>query len=173
MGDGDVNRRSAIAACLGLSLAVMAAPVTATARTGDTSQRCEPIAAKGVKALFVRWNEALQDPSASKVVALYANDATLLPTVENGPYTKANGLKEYFVHFVERKPVATIDEAKRFIKVGCNVAYDIGLYSFEVNGEHTTNRETIRARYTFIYSWDGKRWLIAHHHSSAEPVAAH
>jgi hypothetical protein len=114
---------------------------------------------KGVKALFVQWNEALGDPTANKVVALCANDATLLPTVENGPYilenepfTKANGLKEYFVHFVERKPVATIDEAKRFIKVGCNIAYDIGLYSFEVNGEHATNRETIRARYTFIYS---------------------
>jgi uncharacterized protein (TIGR02246 family) len=180
MGDGGVNRKSAIALCLGLSLAVMAAPVTANARTGETSQRCEPIATKEVEALFVRWNEALEDPSANKVVALYANDATLLPTVENGPYTlenepftKTNGLKEYFVHFVERKPVATIDEAKRFIKVGCNIAYDVGLYSFEVNGDHTTNRETIRARYTFIYRWDGKRWLIAHHHSSAEPVAAH
>jgi uncharacterized protein (TIGR02246 family) len=175
-----VNRRSAIAVCLGLSLAVMAAPTTANARTGDTSQTCEPIRTNSVKALFVRWNEALQDPSAAKVVALYANDATLLPTVENGPYTaedgpytKANGLKEYFVHFVERKPVATIDETKRFIKIGCNIAYDIGLYSFEVNGENTTNRETIRARYTFIYKWDGRRWLIAHHHSSEEPVGPH
>lgn len=168
-----MNRRSAIAVCLGLSVAVMAAPATTYARNGEASQKCEPIGTKGVKALFVRWNEALEDPSANKVVALYANDATLLPTVETGPYTKADGLKEYFVHFVERKPVATIDEAKRFIKVGCNIAYDIGLYSFELNGEHTTSRETIKARYTFIYRWDGKRWLIAHHHSSAEPAAAH
>ena len=168
-----MNRRSAIAVCLGLSLAVMAAPTTAGARTGDTTQKCEPIGTAAIKALFVRWNEALQDPSAAKVVALYANDATLLPTVENGPYTKANGLKEYFVHFVERKPVATIDESRRFIKIGCNIAYDIGLYSFEVNGANTPDRETIKARYTFIYKWDGKRWLIAHHHSSAEPEAAH
>jgi uncharacterized protein (TIGR02246 family) len=132
-----------------------------------------PSGTNGVKVLFVRWNEALQDPGANKVVALCANDAKLLPTVENGPYTKTDGLKEYFVHFIEQKPVATIDESKRFIKVGCNIAYDIGLYSFEVNGEHTTSRETIRARYTFIYKWDGKRWLIAHHHSSTEPVEAH
>lgn len=168
-----MDRRSAIALCLGLSLAVLAAPATANARARETAQKCERIEAKGVKALFVRWNEALEDPSANKVVALYANDATLLPTVENGPYTKAHGLKEYFVHFIERKPVATIDETKRSIEIGCNIAYDIGLYSFELNGEHTANRETIKARYTFIYKWDGKRWLIAHHHSSAEPEAAH
>jgi uncharacterized protein (TIGR02246 family) len=173
MGDGDVNRRSAIVVCLGLSLAVTAAPAATYARSGETSQKCERIGIKGVKDLFARWNEALEDPSANKVVALYANDATLLPTVENGPYTKAHGLKEYFIHFLKRKPVATIDEDKRFIEIGCNIAYDIGLYSFELNGEHTTNRETVRARYTFIYKWDGKRWLIAHHHSSAEPVAAH
>jgi uncharacterized protein (TIGR02246 family) len=173
MGDGDVNRRSAIALCLGLSLAVMAAPATTYARIAGTSQKCEPISVKGVKTLLVTWNEALEDPSANKVVALYANDATLLPTIENGPYTKADGLKEYFVHFVARKPVATIDEDKRFIKIGCNIAYDIGLYSFELDGEHTPNRETVRARYTFIYKWDGRHWLIAHHHSSAEPLAAH
>jgi uncharacterized protein (TIGR02246 family) len=168
-----VHRISAVALCLGLSLAAAATPATAYARSGETPAKCERIDAKGVKALFVQWNEALGDPSANKVVALYANDATLLPTVENGPYTKAHGLKEYFIHFVERKPVATIDEDKRFIEIGCNVAYDIGLYSFEVNGKQPPNRETIRARYTFIYKWDGKRWLIAHHHSSAEPVAAH
>ena len=168
-----MDRRLVISACLGLLLAAPAAPTSVWARTGYTSQRCEPIDTKEVKALFVQWDKALEDSSATKVVALYANDATLLPTVENGPYTKADGLKEYFVHFVARKPVATIDETKRFIKIGCNVAYDIGLYSFELNGEHTPNRETIKARYTFIYKWDGKRWLIAHHHSSAEPEAPH
>jgi uncharacterized protein (TIGR02246 family) len=168
-----VNRRSVIAAFLGLTAAALAVPSSAGARTAGASHGCQTIGADGVRALFVRWNEALQDTSATKVVALYANDATLLPTVENGPYTKADGgIKNYFVHFVELKPVATIDETKRFIKTGCNIAYDIGLYSFQVNQEHSTSRETIKARYTFIYKWDGTRWLIAHHHSSAEPVAA-
>lgn len=166
-----MNRRFAVAASLGLALASTAAPATVSARTGDPSRTCAPVDAKKVRELFSEWNKALQDETAARVVALYAADATLLPTVENGPYTKADGgIKAYFVHFVERKPVATIDEAKRTIKTGCNVAYDIGLYSFEVNGEHTTNRETIQARYTFIYKWDGGRWLIAHHHSSKQPV---
>jgi uncharacterized protein (TIGR02246 family) len=168
-----MNGRSATAVVLGLMLTATAVPTSVYARSGEASQRCAAIDTKGVEALFVQWSEALEDPTATKVVALYANDATLLPTVENGPYTKADGLKNYFVHFVALKPVPTIDQTKRFIKIGCNVAYDIGLYSFEVNGEHTPNRETIKARYTFIYKWDGKRWLIAHHHSSAEPVKAH
>ena len=165
-----MTRTSAIAAFLGLLTIAVAAPTRASARIADTATKCEPIDVRQVKVLFRHWNEALQDITATKVVALYANDATLLPTVENGPYTKTDGLKEYFVHFVERKPVATVDETKRSIKIGCNVAYDIGLYSFEVNGEHTTNRETIRARYTFIYKWDNGRWLIAHHHSSKQPL---
>jgi uncharacterized protein (TIGR02246 family) len=163
--------KSAIVTGLCLVLAASAAPAQVDARTSDAPRTCAPIDAKRVKALFTEWDKALQDETATKVVAMYADDATLLPTVENGPYTKADGsIKNYFVHFVELKPVATIDETKRFIKIGCNVAYDIGLYTFEVNGEHTTNRETIRARYTFIYQWDGKRWLIAHHHSSRAPV---
>jgi len=166
-----VSRRFVVGAALWLAVASIAVPPMVSARTADTQRTCAPIDAKKVRELFSEWNKALEDETAARVVALYAADATLLPTVENGPYTKADGgIKAYFVHFVELKPVATIDEAKRFIKTGCNVAYDIGLYSFEVNGEHTTNRETIRARYTFIYKWDGGRWLIAHHHSSKEPV---
>lgn len=166
-----MNRRTALAACFTVAVATMGLTGAASARTAATP--CEPIDANKVKALFVRWNDALQDITGNKVVALYADDATLLPTVENGPYTKADGIKQYFLHFVERKPVATIDETKRVIKTGCNVAYDIGLYSFSVNGAHTDNRETIRARYTFIYKWDGHRWLIEHQHSSMEPQQPH
>jgi uncharacterized protein (TIGR02246 family) len=166
-----MNRKSAIVACLGLVLALTVTPATVSARTANPSQKCEEIDTGKVKALFVKWDKALEDPTAAKVVALYAPDATLLPTVENGPYTTPAEIKKYFVHFVERKPVATIDESKRVIRLGCNVAYDIGLYTFEVNGEHGDKRETIKARYTYIYKWDArtKSWLIAHHHSSQQP----
>ncbi len=169
-----MNRRTTMAALTGAVLAAaLAASPAAYARSGAVAQKCEAIDSKGVKALFAEWNEALKDITAKKVVALYASDATLLPTVENGPYTKQDGgIQNYFLHFVELRPVATIDEAKRFIKTGCNVAYDIGLYSFQVDADHATVRDTIRARYTFIYRWDGKRWLIAHHHSSKQPVEA-
>jgi uncharacterized protein (TIGR02246 family) len=166
-----MNRRSSIVACLGLALAAIAVPATVNARTGNPPQKCEEVDTGKVKALFVKWDKALEDITAAKVVALYAQDATLLPTVENGPYTTPAEIKKYFVHFVARKPVATIDDSKRVIKLGCNVAYDIGLYTFELNGEHTDNRETVKARYTFIYKWDARAggWLIAHHHSSKEP----
>jgi uncharacterized protein (TIGR02246 family) len=170
-GDRKMNRRSSIAACLGLVLAAITAPAAVSARTANPPQKCEEIDTGKVKALFVKWDKALEDITAKEVVALYARDATLLPTVENGPYTTPAEIKKYFVHFVARKPVPTIDETKRVIELGCNVAYDIGLYTFELNGEHTDNRETVKARYTFIYKWDtrAKKWLIAHHHSSKEP----
>jgi hypothetical protein len=96
---------------LGLLLAAGAAPASGNAR--ENVQKCEDIDTKAVKLLLYKWNESLRDNSATKVLALYANDATLLPTVENGPYTKTDGMKDYFVHFVALRPVATIDETRR------------------------------------------------------------
>lgn len=164
-----MNKKSVVVAFLGLAVTMIVVPSAAGAREPTHPTDCQPISKARVAALFDTWNKALGDPSANSVVNLYANDATLLPTVENGPYGTKADIKKYFVHFVELQPVATIDQKSRSITLGCNVAYDIGLYSFEVNGDHSANRETIQARYTFIYKWDGAHWRIAHHHSSKQP----
>ena len=44
-----------------------------------------------------------------------------------------------------------------------------GLYTFEV--DEGTGRVDKPARYTYVYTYkqDVRRWLIAHHHSSARP----
>jgi uncharacterized protein (TIGR02246 family) len=168
-GEVYMNNKSIIIAFLGLAVAAVAVPSGAGAREPGPQPKCQPINHERVAALFDTWNKALGDPSANAVVELYANDATLLPTVKNGPYGTKAALKQYFITFLALKPVATIDQKSRSITVGCNVAYDIGLYSFEVNAAQAANRETIQARYTFIYKWDGRHWRIAHHHSSKQP----
>jgi hypothetical protein len=65
--------------------------------------------------LFVRWNDALQKSTPEKpdaVVNLYATDAILLPTVENGPYTNHAEIGKYFEHFLKNKPSARSIRAK-------------------------------------------------------------
>jgi uncharacterized protein (TIGR02246 family) len=86
-----------------------------------------------VEALFDRWNRALATKNPDTVVANYAPDATLLPTVQNGPLIGPAAIRGYFVHFLEKSPQGTID--RRIVHIGCNIAYDIGLYTFELDGD--------------------------------------
>jgi uncharacterized protein (TIGR02246 family) len=143
---------------------------------------CQAVDEAAIKQLFVRWNAALQmpnpdNPNPNAVVNLYAREAVLLPTVEIGPYTNPDDIRKYFVHFLERKPSGVIDEAKRTIRIGCNMAFDAGLYTFTFAACPQPPKPpdpncpaTAKARYTYVYKYyDDGGWLIAHHHSSVEP----
>jgi uncharacterized protein (TIGR02246 family) len=126
---------------------------------------CVAVTEADVENLFVAWNNALQTENPDRVVALYATDAVLLPTVENGPYTDHAAIRRYFVDFLKKKPSGAIDRPHN-IRIGCNVAFDAGLYTFiyRKEGERPT-----AARYTYVYKYEGGGWLIAHHHSSVRP----
>ena len=162
-----MNGRSTIIAFVGIAAAIVAAPEPVSARPTPQTQTCTPEQRQTVKNYFAKWNRALTAPNEGLIVALYAAGATLLPTLEAGPYSKGNGpeFANYFQGFVKRTPVATIDESKRTIICGPNIAYDTGLYSFKLHSPD----ETVKARYTFIYQFSGGVWHIAHHHSSKEP----
>ena len=142
---------------------------------------CQAVDEAAIKQLFVRWNAALQmpnpdNPNPNAVVNLYAREAVLLPTVESGPYTNPDDIRKYFVHFLERKPSGVIDGAKRTIRIGCNRAFDAGLYTFTYAAcpqppqpADPNCPATVKARYTYVYEYQGGQWLIAHHHSSKQP----
>jgi uncharacterized protein (TIGR02246 family) len=160
-------KRTDLIAILAFVAAIVAAPATSHARA---SVSCQPITQQQVEALFDRWNHALATRKTDQVVATYAPDATLLPTVQNGPLVGPQAIGQYFDYFLKQSPDATI--VTRIIHTGCNVAYDVGLYSFMVDGDQPGARKQVRARYTFIYAPIHGKWLIVHHHSSAYPVAA-
>ncbi len=117
-----------------------------------------------IAALFDRWNASLATGNPDRVTANYAPDAVLLPTVTNEPRATPADIRDYFVKFLKDQPQGTID--KRFIKIGCNVAQDVGTYTFRFG-----SGATVKARYTYVYEWSDGQWLIAHHHSSAMPEA--
>ncbi|TLY50590.1 MAG: DUF4440 domain-containing protein [Gammaproteobacteria bacterium] len=136
-----------------------AASGTAVAQT----QTCRPINEQEVAALFERWNGSLRTGDAHKVVANYAERSILLPTVSNQPRITAAEKEDYFHHFLENRPSGQIDF--RYIQIGCNSAFDAGLYTFTFD----KTGAQVHARYTYTYAWDGKQWLITSHHSSAMP----
>jgi len=116
-----------------------------------------------IASLFDRWNLSLQSGNPQKVVANYAEQSILLPTVSNTPRLTPEEKVDYFHHFLKDRPTGEI--TLRQIQCGCNMAVDSGLYTFTF--ARTGNRVT--ARYSFTYRWDGRQWLIVSHHSSGMP----
>ncbi|MDO4761639.1 MAG: DUF4440 domain-containing protein [Corynebacterium sp.] len=115
-----------------------------------------------ITGLFDTWNAALQTGNAAEVAKLYGEQSLLLPTVSNKLRFTAAEKEDYFAHWLEKKPVGTIDQ--RWTTKGCNTATDAGLYTFKYE-----DGTTVSARFTYTYKWDGNQWKISSHHSSAMP----
>ena len=136
---------------------------TPAAKTGTHTETCKDVTQAEIAALFDRWNQSLQTGEPKKVVANYAPNSILLPTVSNKPRLTPEAKEDYFHHFLAKKPVGKID--MRHIELGCNTAIDAGLYTFTLG----STGDSVKARYSYTYRWDGKDWLISSHHSSAMP----
>jgi uncharacterized protein (TIGR02246 family) len=145
-----------------LSLTMFLAAATASAGIHAQTVDCHPTSQQEIAGLFDRWNASLKTGDAKKVLANYAPNSILLPTVSSRPRVTADEKNDYFVHFLQNKPVGTIN--RRHIAIGCNSAVDAGLYTFTF-----ANGKQVKARYTYTYEWDGHQWLISSHHSSRLP----
>ncbi len=128
---------------------------------------CKPIGARSVQHFFEQWDEALASGDPRKVADRYAPDAVLLPTLSDVPRTERTGIEDYFRDFLRKHPRGTIDS--RTIRIGCNEAFDVGTYTFMVDGPGAGERVPVKARFSFVYEVRGGRWVITHHHSSLQP----
>ena len=114
---------------------------------------------------FVIWNNALQTGDPDNVVACYAPDAILLPTVSAKVRHNHEEIRDYFVHFLAKKPNGRITEDN--IRLYDNIAINSGLYTFSLAENGT--RADVAARFTFVYRKSEDGWLIIEHHSSILP----
>lgn len=114
---------------------------------------------------FVMWNKALQTGNPDIVVACYAEDAILLPTVSAKVRHNHAEIRDYFVHFLAKNPSGRITEQN--IRLYDNIAINSGLYTFSLteNDDHSD----VAARFTFVYKKSEEGWLIIEHHSSISP----
>lgn len=136
---------------------------TQSASQAATTESCKATSEQEIAALFDRWNQSLLSGDPHQVVANYAERSILLPTVSNKPRLTAEEKEDYFHHFLENRPSGKID--LRSVEIGCNSAVDAGLYTFTF----AKTGAVVSGRYTYTYRWDGSKWLITSHHSSAMP----
>lgn len=117
---------------------------------------------KQIAALFDEWNNALQTGDPKKVAALYETNSILLPTVSNKVRHDHAEIEDYFVHFLAKGPQGTIDEAN--VRTFGQIAINSGVYTFSFK-----DGSAVQARFSFVYRWNGQRWMIVEHHSSKMP----
>lgn len=116
----------------------------------------------GILELFDVWNGALQTGDPKKVAALYETNGILLPTLSNRVRHNHDEIEDYFVQFLAKGPVGQIDEAN--VRTFGALAINSGTYTFTFSDGSAAS-----ARFTFVYRWNGERWMIVEHHSSQMP----
>lgn len=115
-----------------------------------------------ILSLFQEWNNAIQTGDPAQVSVLYESGGILLPTISNQVRHDKEEIEDYFKNFLDRAPVGKIDESN--IRIFNDIAINSGLYTFAFK-----DASSVQARFTFVYRWNGKRWMIVEHHSSAMP----
>lgn len=112
--------------------------------------------------LFKQWNDALKTKQPKSVVALYAKNAVLLPTISNNVCHNHEEMNTYFIDFLAREPSGEIDEAN--VTIFDDIIMNSGIYTFSFK-----DGTQVKARFTFIYQWTEDSWKIITHHSSQMP----
>jgi len=115
-----------------------------------------------IRELFEEWNKALQTGNPKAVAALYEYNAILLPTVSNQVRHTHEEIEDYFVNFLAKGPVGKIDEEN--IRTFSDMAINSGVYTFTFK-----DGQSVTARFTYVYRWNGQDWKIVEHHSSQMP----
>ena len=131
------------------------------------SEDCAYANAATLNGLFQAWNDALTSGDAERVAALYARDAVLLPTFSERVLQGREAITDYFRNFLKQRPQAVIGQ--HVAHVGCNMASDVGIYTFSVMDDAGLSRE-VAARYSFLYHFQDGYWWILHHHSALLPT---
>ncbi len=119
---------------------------------------------KNILHLIDEWNNALQTRNPDEVIKLYDKKAILLPTFSCRVRHNPEEIRDYFIHFLTKKPVCSVEETT-IHKFG-NTAMISGIYAFTYQTEPALIQ---RARFTFVYHKTKDRWLIVEHHSSSMP----
>jgi hypothetical protein len=78
---------------------------------GLTDPTREILTPREVAGLFGLWNQALLTGNPDTVAQRYAKGAVLLPTKSDIPRTDYEGIRDYFVKFLAKKPTGTILES--------------------------------------------------------------
>jgi uncharacterized protein (TIGR02246 family) len=116
---------------------------------------------------FTRWEQALLTRHPKTVAELYADDATLLPTMAHKVITERKGVEQYFTFFESFVPTVSMVE-QHVVDISEESYLHCGVYRFTLTIDG--KEQEVDARFTMIWKKSGNQWKIFHHHSSRVPI---
>ena len=123
-----------------------------------------------LRSLLDRWTRHLNAGQIEQVVALYADQATLIPTFSARTLTTSDAIRGYFDELGERPGLVASFHLATVRDQALTDSLHIvsGLYSFRF--EVDDHPLTFEARFTFVVD-TSQEAPILHHHSSQIPRA--
>ena len=152
-----------------LTALAAAVPGVALAQASHHNHGCPTVSQADVEAQFARFNDAWATGNPDVVTALFTNEPVLLATVSNTPRTTPAMVRDYFVGFLRSRPVGQINTST--VEIDCQTATRLGTWTVTLTDPATGAKSDVRARYSFIYRYEGGDWKIDHLHSSMMPEA--
>ena len=119
-----------------------------------------------IEMALMNWLNTLADGDAVNMSDLYLDNGILLGTVAKEIKQGREQIQEYFEMFLKKSPIGSIDTF--ILQNFGDVCISDGTYTFEIDGEGG-NRESVAARYTYVWKKENEKWMIATHHSSVNP----
>lgn len=152
-----------------LSALAATVPGTALAQASSHNHTCPVVSQAMVESQFARFNDAWATGDPDVVTALFTSEPVLLATVSNTPRTTPAMVRDYFIGFLRSRPVGQINTST--VEIDCQTATRLGTWTVTLTDAATGTKTDVRARYSFIYRYEGGDWKIDHLHSSMMPEA--
>lgn len=142
--------------------------VTAPATETDLSYADTELAClAGAKAALHRWAATVATRNVDSVLALYAPDAILVPTLSNEVRDCDDSRRSYFENFLGNDGlVCDIQVFKKRVSRKLGTVVVGGLYTFVYRQDG--DQRVVPARFLFTFERIEGDWLITGHHSSIE-----
>ena len=119
-----------------------------------------------IESALINWLNVLADGDPVKITDLYLEDGVLLGTVAEDIKQGHTAIQEYFDMFVTKNPIGSVNSF--ILQNFGDICISDGTYTFELDGEEG-GRESVAARYTYVWKKINNKWMIATHHSSINP----
>ena len=116
------------------------------------------------------WCHAIGSHDLDEIMAMYEEDAVLLPTFGSEVLRGQEQLRAYFTTLLER-PNLTVHGEDVEINQNATTGHRVlsGDYEFSW-GTNATDMTHLHARYTFAVVQVGDKWVASTHHSSVRPA---
>ena len=146
---------------------LFASPVIAREAPSDDKPAAKSAGKQDVDGALTQWKEAVEGGNVDAIMKLYDKHAIMISTFAQDPLTKREQIEGYFKRVIVNPDIKVEIEDTHPRTFG-TMAVNSGRYtlSYTQEGEQVT----IPARFSFVYSLEGGKWLIVDQHSSRVPL---